>query len=194
MLWKILGVIVVLVVLIGGYHAYQQHKNAEARKAIVKVCNSKPPLAGIYTDYQIEAVDAHKKIVNFQMNEELSNELKSNLNSYIDDHISVAKRFLGQEHQSEDTQGNLAITGDSVQPLCYAIASNKTFVKKWGKGWIVNIYNAQGKLVYQYQDDKFLEKPEIEVEPAIEKAAQEHDENAARITASIFNAIGRNSD
>lgn len=139
-------------------------------------------------------VDAHKKIVKFQMNEELSNALESNIKAYVDDHVSTINRLFGDTEEDSDYQGNLNITGTQVQPVCYAIASNKTFVKKYGKGWTVGVYNAQGKLEYVYRDDKFIQKPELYLGPIIEKGAEEHDENAAEITEAVLNAVGSRSN
>ncbi|MBB1063294.1 hypothetical protein [Limosilactobacillus fastidiosus] len=191
---KIIGVVVVLVLVIAGYNIYQHHQNTEAKKAITKVCKSTPPLAGMFSDYQIIDVNAHKKIVDFQMNEELSNALKSNINQYVDDHVSTLNRLFGDTEEHSDNEGNLSITGTEVQPICYAIASNKTFVKKYGKGWTVKVYNAQGKLQYVYQDDKFLQKPELYLESVIEKGAEEHDENATEITEAVLNAVGNKNN
>lgn len=147
----------------------------------------------MFDNYQITGVDAHKKIIDFQMNEEYSNALKSNINSYVEDHVSFISRLMGDENSDSDYQGNLSFTGSSVQPLCYAIASNKKFIKKYGTDWTVNVYNAQGKLVYVYSDDKFLEKPELHLESVIAKGQEEHDENAAQITEAVINAVGRSN-
>lgn len=186
----ICSILVMLIILIGGYKVYQHHQNVEARKAVIKVCNSTPPLAGISSDFQIADINAHKKIVAFQMNEEMSNALKSNINSYVEDHVSTISRLIGEEDRDSDNEGNLVITGTQVQPLCYAIASNKTFVNKWGKDWTVKVYNAQGKLVYIYRDDKFLAKPEDQLDSVIAEGQKEHDDNAAEITKAVINAVG----
>lgn len=139
-------------------------------------------------------VQANKKYVAFQMNEEMSNALKYNIQEYIEDHVSLSTRLMGEEDQHTDGRGNLDITGDQVQPLCYAIASNKTFIKKYGTGWTVDVYNASGDFIYRYRDDKFLKKPELELDPVIQKAQEEHDDNVAEIATAVINAIGRSSN
>lgn len=185
-----IGVVAAVVLIISGYHIYQRQQDAQAKAAIEKVCKSTASLEGITSDFQIMDVNAHKKIVKFQMNEELSNALESNIKAYVDDHVSTINRLFGDPEQDSDPQGNLRITGTQVQPVCYAIASNKTFVKKYGKSWTVGVYNAQGKLEYVYRDDKFIQKPELYLASVIEKGAEEHDQNAVEITEAVLNAVG----
>lgn len=190
---KILGLLIVIVALIGGYKEYQNHRNMEARKEIKKVCSSTYGLDRMFSDYQIVNVNVRKKIIVFQLNEELTNALNYNLKAYVEDNVSVISRLMDETDKDTNGQGNLTITGSQIQPICYALATNKKFVKDYGKGWTIYIYNAQGKEVYIYRDDKFLDKPELHVAAAIEKGQEEHDKNATEITKSVIDAIGNNS-
>lgn len=63
-----IGVVVAVILIISGYHIYQRQQDAQAKVAIEKVCKSTASLEGITSDFQIMDVNAHKKIVKFQMN------------------------------------------------------------------------------------------------------------------------------
>ncbi|MBB1070089.1 hypothetical protein H5S40_07985 [Limosilactobacillus sp. RRLNB_1_1] len=64
--------------------------------------------------------------------------------------------------------------------------------KNYDKGWTIDIYNAQGDLVYIYSDDKFLDKPETHLDKVIAEGQTEHGENATKLTEAVINAVGRN--
>ncbi|WP_191667387.1 hypothetical protein [Limosilactobacillus walteri] len=147
-------------------------------------------MSGLFSKFQIAGVDTHKKVLNLQMNEELSNRLKSNIGSYIEDNISVLTRTFGDPTRHEDGEGNLLVTGDEIEPICDTISSNKKFIKDFGTGWEIKVYNAQGDIAYIYSDDKFLDKPELHLDSVIAKGQQEHDENAVRLTEAVLNAVG----
>lgn len=195
---KLLVVVVAIVCLVIGvtvsHHIYEQHRDEQAAAEISKACKKTPSMRGLFSKFQIAGVNAHEKVLDLQMNEELSNQLKSNINAYIEDNISVITRMFGDLTRHEDGEGNLIVTGDEVEPVCDTIASDKKFVNDFGDGWKIRIYNAQEKLVYIYSDDKFLDKPEVHLDSVIAKGKQEHDDNAFKLTEAALNAVGNNKE
>lgn len=195
---KLLVVVLAIVCLVIGitvsHHIYEQHRDEQAADEISKACKKTPSMKGLFSKFQIAGVNAHEKVLDLQMNEELSNQLKSNINAYIEDNISVITRMFGDPTRHEDDEGNLIVTGDEVEPVCDTIASDKKFVNDFGDGWKIRIYNAQEKLVYVYSDDKFLDKPEVHLDSVIAKGKQEHDDNAVKLTEAALNAVGNNKE
>lgn len=195
---KLLVVVVAIVCLVIGvtvsHHIYEQHRDEQAAAEISKACKKTPSMKGLFSKFQIAGVNTHEKTLDLQMNEELSNQLKSNINAYIEDNISVITRMFGDPTRHEDGEGNLIVTGDEVEPVCDTIASDKKFVNDFGDGWKIRIYNAQEKLVYIYSDDKFLDKPEVHLDSVIAKGKQEHDNNAVKLTEAALNAVGNNKE
>lgn len=195
---KLLVVVVAIVCLVIGvtvsHHIYEQHRDEQAAAEISKACKKTPSMKGLFSKFQIAGVNTHEKTLDLQMNEELSNQLKSNINAYIEDNISVITRMFDDPTRHEDGEGNLIVTGDEVEPVCDTIASDKKFVNDFGDGWKIRIYNAQEKLVYIYSDDKFLDKPEVHLDSVIAKGKQEHDDNAVKLTEAALNAVGNNKE
>lgn len=195
---KLLVVVLAIVCLVIGitvsHHIYEQHRDEQAAAEISKACKKTPSMKGLFSKFQIAGVNAHEKVLDLQMNEELSNQLKSNINAYIEDNISVITRMFGDPTRHEDGEGNLIVTGDEVEPVCDTIASDKKFVNDFGDGWKIRIYNAQEKLVYVYSDDKFLDKPEVHLDSVIAEGKQEHDDNAVKLTEAALNAVGNNKE
>ena len=194
MLIIMLGICACVVMLVFAWKMHVRVQNEQAEQQIEHIFkhSSSMELKGTFSNYQIENVDTRQKTIGLQMNEHMSDQLKSNINAYIDDNVSVLNRMFGNPAKDEDGQGNLLITGDQVEPICDAISYNKGFIKDYGKGWTIDIYNAQGDLVYIYSDDKFLDKPEAHLDKVIAEGQAAHDENATKLTEAVINAVGRN--
>lgn len=79
----------------------------------------------------------------------------------------------------------MSVTTESISPMCYAISSSKTYLKNWK----INVYNGQNRLMYSYQDGRFLKKIEDGLDKRIEDGQIQHDQDAADILEAALNAI-----
>lgn len=183
---RLIGLVIlatVLVICIHQLYNFYQQKHAES--VVNKIYQSKGGLALLRKSFNIE-VDAKRKTINIYPQNDVVIELKENMKEYVDDHSSTLRRWFTADDENDAGQlGEMNVTHTKIAPMAYAISSSNTMVKHWKINFFVPS-DGMDRLAYEYQDSRFLSKPEDGLDKKIEAQSQEHDENAIEITKAVI--------
>ncbi|WP_251547683.1 hypothetical protein [Limosilactobacillus caecicola] len=179
--WGTVIVLIILVLL--APHMYRSIQNQRAKSELNKIyTNNGAALRNLSSKYTVK-VNSKDKLIKLYPHQELMDQIKANMYSYYNNHVSTINRWLTMDDEDQTgAMGMMDITETSVEPMCYNVYKSKSYLKNW----TVNVYQGDKKIIYSYKNGQFTKKPEDKLDNKIMEDQKTHDQNATNIVEDLL--------